>query len=338
MSKHNPLGLTGIGFVEFASPSPAKLEALFRDFGFSRTHAHRREKLDWWRQNSINLLLNHQPGSFGAQFANMHGPSIPSMGWLFEDAARAYREAIRRGARPYEHETPFAAPAIYGIGDSLIHFIEKTAWEDNFVELPQPELVRAKGFLSIDHLTNNVMRGTMNTWVDFYAKIFGFTEVRSFHIRGNATGLQSYALRSPDGSFCIPINEGSEEKSQIEEYLRDYKGAGVQHLAFLSDDLLGSLDQLAGTSITTLDIDDSYYSEAFQRVPTLREDKTRIREHRVLVDGDEHGYLLQIFTPPIIGPIFIELIQRQNHLSFGEGNFGALFRSMERDQERRGVL
>lgn len=338
MNPTNPLGLRGIGFVEFAAPQPAGLKQLLLDFGFSLGHRHRDAAIGWWRQNGINLLLNEQPGSFAAAFAAAHGPSIPAMGWLFEDPQRAFEQAVRRGARPYEGPNPYELPALYGIGESLIYCAEAGHWEQRFERLEVPTIVPDKGFLSIDHLTNNVLRGTMATWVDFYRSIFGFSEVRTFHIRGNATGLRSYALRSPDGSFCIPINEGSEEKSQIEEYLRDYRGPGVQHLAFLTSDLLASLDALRGSSITTLDIDDSYYVEAFQRVPDVREDRERIKQHRVLVDGDPDGYLLQIFTPPIIGPIFIELIQRHNHHSFGEGNFGALFRSMERDQERRGVL
>lgn len=178
----------------------------------------------------------------------------------------------------------------------------------------------------------------MERWARFYKEIFGFTEVRYFDIRGAKTGLVSYALRSPCGSFCIPINEGTEKTSQINEYLDQYRGPGVQHLAFLTDDILASLRALEGTPIEFLSIDDDYYDTVFQRVPGVTEDHEEIRRRNVLVDGDEQGYLLQIFTRNLIGPIFIELIQRKNHLSFGEGNFGALFRSIERDQERRGVL
>jgi len=233
------------------------------------------------------------------------------------------------------------APAIYGIGDSLIHFVEPgdpPGWLAEFRAHDDPALVPDKGFVAIDHLTNNVRQGTMQQWASFYRDVFGFTEVRYFDIRGVKTGLTSYALRSPDGSFCIPINEGSEARSQIEEYLREYDGPGIQHLAFLTHDLLDSLDRLEGSGIETLDIDPSYYDAVFDRVPRVTEDRARIRRHKVLVDGDEDGYLLQIFTKNLIGPIFIELIQRKNHLSFGEGNFGALFRSIERDQERRGAL
>ncbi|MCA9571987.1 MAG: VOC family protein, partial [Myxococcales bacterium] len=183
----------------------------------------------------------------------------------------------------------------------------------------------------------NVPKGGLQAWVDFYQRVFGFTPVRTFDIRGQQTGLTSHALRSPDGSFCIPINEGDESTSQIEEYLREYGGPGIQHLAFLTDDLLDSLDRLDG-AVETLDIDEDYYTHLSERVHGVREDLGRIRAHQVLVDGDDEGYLLQIFTKNLIGPIFFEMIQRRNHASFGEGNFGALFRSIERDQERRGVL
>lgn len=344
MNADNPIGLKGIEFVEFAGPDPGMLERLFLAFGFSKRLRHRDEAVDTFHQNDILFLVNREPGSFAAAFSAQHGPSICSMGWQVEDAKAALAEAVRRGARAYDGPTPFSGvPAIYGIGDSLIHFIERgrgeaPAYLGRFAPHPEPVEVSEKGFLRIDHLTNNVEKGTMQRWSDFYKNVFGFTEVRYFDIRGVKTGLTSYALRDPSGNFCIPINEGSETKSQIEEYLREYRGPGVQHLAFLTADLLDSLDRLRGSGIQTLDIDDAYYAEVFDRVPGVTEDRARIRDHQVLVDGDEHGYLLQIFTKNVIGPIFIEMIQRKRHQGFGEGNFQALFRSIERDQEKRGVL
>lgn len=341
-SPDNPCGLSGIAFVEFASPAPERLDALFRAFGFSRTHRHAARAVDLYRQAGIRFLLDRDPRSFAARFGALHGPSISAMGWKVVDAGAAFHEAVRRGARAYEGPPAYGgAPSVYGIGDSLIHFVEDgdpPPWLAEFAPHDHPLLVPDKGFVAIDHLTNNVHKGTMTKWASFYRDIFGFTEVRYFDIRGVKTGLTSYALRSPDGSFCIPINEGSEERSQIEEYLREYNGPGIQHLAFLTHDLLDSLDRLEGSGIETLDIDPSYYDTVFDRVPNVSEDRERIRRHKVLVDGDEQGYLLQIFTRNLIGPIFIELIQRKNHQSFGEGNFGALFRSIERDQERRGAL
>ncbi len=342
MTQANPIGLNGIDFVEFSGPEPKALEDLFLAFGFSKLRRHREHEITYFRQHDIHFLLNDVPDSFARKFAALHGPSISAMGWRVADARHALDEAIRRGARKYEGETPYdGLEAIYGIGDSLIYFVEEKENPDylsRFENLDHPILVEDKGFLAIDHLTNNVYKGTMEKWSGFYKDVFGFTEVRYFDIRGVKTGLTSYALRSPCGKFCIPINEGNEEKSQIEEYLREYKGPGVQHLAFLTDDLLASLDKLEGSGIETLDIDDDYYDEIYDRVPNVTEDRERIRYHNVLVDGDDDGYLLQIFTKNVIGPIFIEMIQRKNHLSFGEGNFGALFRSIERDQQERGVL
>ncbi|MCA9726488.1 MAG: 4-hydroxyphenylpyruvate dioxygenase [Candidatus Eisenbacteria bacterium] len=334
----NPVGLCGISFVEFAGPDPDALDRLFRSFGFSRIMKHRSQDIVLYRQHDIVFLLNREPSSFAADFARAHGPSIASMGWNVKASDRALTAAVGRGARKYEGPSAFEIPAIYGIGDSLIHFVEGDTYLSAFEPLADPAMVPEKGFLAIDHLTNNVEKGTLPRWSDFYKQVFGFTEVRYFDIRGVVTGLRSYALRSPDGSFCIPINEGSEEKSQIEEYLRKYRGPGIQHLAFLTDDLLASLDALQGSGIETLDIDDEYYETVFDRVPNVTEDRDRIKQHRVLVDGDDDGYLLQIFTKDVVGPIFIEMIQRKNHWSFGEGNFGALFRSIERDQAKRGVL
>lgn len=340
----NPLGLRGIEFTEFCGPTVPQLAEMFWAFGFSILRRHPTRDITYLRQNDIHFLLNAEREGFGARFARAHGPSICSMGWRVADARKAFAGAVARGARPARAEDcdhPY--PAIYGIGDSLIYFIDTfgergTIWERDFVPLEAPRVQPDKGFLAVDHLTNNVAAGQMRQWADFYKNVFGFTEVRYFDIKGVKTGLTSYALRSPDGSFCIPINEPKSDRDQIAEYLHEYNGPGVQHLAFLTADILASLDRLAGSGIQTLDIDDEYYAEVFDRVPGVKEDRARIRAHQVLVDGDADGYLLQLFTKNLIGPIFIEIIQRENNLSFGEGNFGALFRSIEKDQERRGVI
>lgn len=338
----NPLGLRGIEFTEFAGPSVADLERLFLAFGFSKVARVKGKAITHFRQNDIHFLLNAEREGFSAAFVKAHGPAITSMGWRVDDAAFAHAEALRRGARPAEaQDLPY--PAIHGIGDSLIYFIEAfgekgSIYRKDFEPLPEPILQADKGFLAVDHLTNNVYPGTMQQWADFYKNVFGFYEVRYFDIKGMKTGLTSYALRSPDGSFCIPINQPKSDKDQIAEYLDEYKGPGVQHLAFLTKDILASLDAMAGTPIETLDIDEDYYAEVFQRVPGVKEDPKRIQAHKVLVDGNENGYLLQIFTKNVIGPIFIEIIQRENDLGFGEGNFTALFRSIERDQQKRGVI
>jgi 4-hydroxyphenylpyruvate dioxygenase len=344
MTQANPLQLRGIEFTEFCGPSAEHLEKLFWAFGFSKLRRHPSKEISYFRQNDIHFLVNSERQGFSADFAKKHGPSICSMGWRVENAAYALAQAVQRGARAVaDADKDHAYPAVYGIGDSVIYFIEPTGantsiYERDFVALDAPLIQPEKGFLAVDHLTNNVPFGEQQKWASFYKDIFGFTEVRYFDIQGAKTGLTSFALRSPDGSFCIPINQPKNEQDQIAEYLRDYNGPGVQHLAFLTSDILHSLDQLQDSDIETLDIDDDYYQEVFQRVPHVRQDHARIAQHQVLVDGDEDGYLLQIFTKNIIGPIFIEIIQRENNLSFGEGNFGALFRSIEKDQERRGVI
>ncbi|MBB5205872.1 4-hydroxyphenylpyruvate dioxygenase [Inhella inkyongensis] len=348
MSISNPCGLRGIEFTEFCGPDQDYLESLFWAFGFSKLRRHPEKAIHYFRQNDIHFLLNHERGGHSAEFAKRHGPSISAMGWRVDDAQAALAAAVARGAVEVPasmKDHPY--PAIWGIGESLIYFIDvpragqPSLYERDFVALEQPLIQAHKGFTVVDHLTNNVPPGEQDKWARFYKHIFGFTEVRYFDIQGVKTGLTSFALRSPDGSFCIPINQPKDDKDQIAEYLREYKGPGVQHLAFLTDDILASLDALKGPTaspIETLDIDADYYREVFERVPGVREDHARIEQHQVLVDGDESGYLLQIFTKNLIGPIFIEIIQRQNNLGFGEGNFGALFRSLEKDQEKRGVL
>jgi 4-hydroxyphenylpyruvate dioxygenase len=304
--------------------------------------------VDLFQQNQINFLVNNEKGTFSEDFHKKHGPCVSSMGWLVMDAEFAFNEAVKRGAKPagkkdYKFADGSEIPAIYGIGDSLIYFIDMENKKDLYAKMgfekhPKANTVASKGFLTVDHLTNNVEKGTMSTWSDFYKKIFGFHEIKYFDIRGAKTGLLSYALKSPCGTFCIPINEGTEDKSQINEYLREYKGPGVQHIAFLTEDIIKSVSAMRGGPVQTLDIDREYYQEVFTRVPNVTEDHKKLEELDILIDGDDEGYLLQIFTKNIIGPIFIEIIQRKNHHAFGEGNFGALFRSIERDQERRGVL
>ncbi|MBN8540472.1 MAG: 4-hydroxyphenylpyruvate dioxygenase [Deltaproteobacteria bacterium] len=346
---NNPLKMNGIDFVEFSSAEPEKLHRLFLDFGFSKVAKHTDKNIDLYRQAGITFLLNYEKSSWGDKFQKTHGPSISAMGWRFEDSRTAHRLAVSRGAEgvergDYSEEGVGSIPAVKGIGDSLIYFVEPDENGEfsyqryGFKNLQDPILVPEKGFLLIDHLTNNVLNGTMQTWADFYKNVFGFTEVRYFDIKGKKTGLTSFALRSPCGLFCIPINEANEAKSQINEYLEEYNGPGVQHLAFLTKDILFSMRRLEGTSIKMLDIGEDYYDRAFERVRNVREDKEEIRKFNVLVDGDESGYLLQIFTKNLVGPIFIELIQRENHLSFGEGNFQALFESIERDQIKSGRL
>lgn len=344
----NHCGLEGIEFTEFSSPEPEKLHNLFLAFGFSRLMTHKDKNIDYYKQGDIHFLLNKEEKSFAEGFYKNHGPCVSSMGWRVKDSTKAHATAVERGAKSGTEAGDYqdggnTIPSIYGIGDSLIYFMENHSDEKiyermGFVPLEKPDLIEPKGFLAIDHLTNNVYEGTLNTWSDFYKNVFGFQEVRYFDIKGVKTGLVSFALQSPCGSFCIPINEGTEKKSQINEYLEEYHGPGVQHIAFLTNDIVRSLEAMKNTEIETLDIDDEYYQEVFDRVPNVTEDHKKLQDLQILVDGDDDGYLLQIFTKNLVGPIFIEIIQRKNHKSFGEGNFGALFRSIERDQAKRGYL
>ena len=343
----NPVGILGFEFVEFASPQPEALHKLFLGLGFSRVKQHAAMAADYYRQGDIHFIVNKDPTSFAASFAKAHGPCACATGWRVENAEKAFEIAVSRGAKPATKSdytrNGKKVPAIMGVGDSLIYFIDdhKNAarYESlGFKDMAKPDTVASKGFALMDHLTNNVPQGQLMPLADFYKSVFGFEEVRYFDIRGQKTGLLSYALRSPCGSFCIPINEGTEAKSQINEYLREYKGSGIQHIALLTGNMLQTMDAMQGETFDTLDIDADYYNEVFQRVPNVTEDHQRIKDYNLLVDGDDTGYLIQIFSQNVIGPIFFEFIQRRGHMGFGEGNFGALFRAIERDQERRGVL
>lgn len=344
----NPLNLDGIEFVEFASPNPEALHKLFIAFGMSLTHKHKTKKISLYRQNDVSFLLNSEPESFGYHFSKAHGPSACSMGWRVKNQDQAFKTGLERGAKAgsksdFTNADGTPMKALQGIGDSLIYLVDNYSDANRyermgFIPHDKPVIVPSKGFQVVDHLTNNVYLGTMGQISDFYKNVFGFTEVRYFDIRGAKTGLTSYALRSPCGKFCIPINEATEKKSQINEYLDEYKGPGIQHIAFLTNDIIGSLEAMKGTGVNMLDMDEEYYQDIFQKVPNVTEDQKKLRDLNILIDGDDEGYLLQIFTKNVIGPIFFEIIQRKNNLSFGEGNFGALFRSIERDQMKRGYL
>jgi len=343
-SNKNPLNLRGIEFTEFASADTQFMHDVFMDFGFSKLKKYKGKDITYYNQNDIHFLLNAEKSGFSSEFTKTHGPAISSMGWRVDDAEFAKAEAVKRGAKPAE-DGDYPYPAIYGIGDSIIYFIDtyqgdNTIWNNDFDDLSEQTIQQDKGFIVIDHLTNNVYKGTMEKWANFYKDVFGFTEVRYFDIKGVKTALVSYALASPCGTFCIPINEGKgNDKNQIDEYLGLYDGPGVQHIAFRTNDLVASCDALDGSYIETLDIIPEYYDTIWDRVPWVKESKERIKHHQILVDSEaENTYLLQIFTKNLFGPIFIEMIQREGDQGFGEGNFQALFESIEREQEKRGVL
>jgi 4-hydroxyphenylpyruvate dioxygenase len=352
ISPRNPAGTDGFEFVEFAHPEPQALADLFARMGYERVAKHRTKDVTVWRQGDINYLVNAEPGSFAARFVERHGPCAPSMAWRVVDARHAFEHAVSRGAEPYEgDDKTLDVPAIRGIGGSLIYFVDTygekgSAYDAEFEWLgardPKPDGV---GFYYLDHLTHNVRRGNMDTWFRFYADLFNFRQIRFFDIEGKMTGLFSRALTSPCGRIRIPINESADEQSQIEEYLRDYNGEGIQHIAVGTDDIYGATDALAAKGLAFMPPPpETYYEQCDERVPGHGEPLERMRKHGILIDGEgvldggETKVLLQIFSQTVIGPIFFEFIQRKGDDGFGEGNFRALFESIEEDQIRRGVL
>lgn len=343
----NPVGLDGIEFIEFTAAQPRHLASLFTALGLVNTRSQERRDIKLYEHNEVRFMLNCRMNSFARSFYDVHGSGISAMGWRVKSAPAALAAAVKNGARQVARSDYRLdgkdVPAIEGIGGSLIYFID--AYQDKrlyqrlgFENEDSTKVLHDTGFVTIDHLTNNVYQGKLQEWSDFYQRIFGFSEIRYFDIRGEQTGLKSFALRSPCGKFCIPINEGTEEKSQINEFLDEYKGEGVQHIALLTENILDTLRKLQSSSIKMLEMYSEYYDDVFERVPNVREDHAELKNFNVLVDGDEKGYLLQIFTKNVIGPIFFEIIQRENNFSFGEGNFGALFRAIELDQKQRGFL
>ncbi len=342
----NPLALDGIEFVEYASPDPAALEQLFLKCGFVKIGQHKRKNVTLWRQNNVNFIINNEPGTFAAKFAKQHGPSICATGFRCKNASRAFELAVQRGARPIETKndpSSHSFPAIYGIGDSAVYFVDRyrapAHFDDDFRYLVPDRHPKGKGMQVIDHLTNNVPKGEMQKWCDFYTQIFNFHEVRKFDIKGQATGLTSKVMRSPCQKITIPINEPTEGKSQIQEYLDEYHGSGIQHLAMAVSDIQQTVRQMGEAGIQFLDSPpDTYYEAVNGRVPGVTENVDDLKKLSILIDGDETGYLLQIFTKNLVGPIFFEIIQRRGHTGFGEGNFQALFDAIERDQKARGYL
>lgn len=342
----NPLGTKGFAFVEFASPRPQELVALFERFGFQHKGTHKTRNIKLYAQGDVRILVNDQAGTHGAGFAKAHGPSVPSMGWLMADAAQAHKGALARGAENFADTGAKAidAPAITGIGGSLIYFVDSAAWESAFDTAPGYAPKTTAGLQFIDHLTHNVRYGQMDRWFAFYRDIFNFHEIRNFDIKGEQTGLVSYAITSPCGNITIPINESDDAKSQINEYLERYQGEGIQHIALHTADILGSIDYLRGHGQKFLDVPDTYYDAVNSRVSNYAEKIEDLRKRGILIDGEKvdrkaHGeYLLQLFTTDVVGPVFFEIISRKGHHGFGEGNFTALFEAIERDQIKRGYL
>jgi 4-hydroxyphenylpyruvate dioxygenase len=346
----NPLGTDGFEFVEFTAPTRdgvTELHKLFDAMGFSAIGRHRSKDVTLFRQGDINFLVNGTPYSHFQQFAEAHGPSACAMGWRVQDAVGAYEHAVAQKAVPFDSRPgimELRLPAIYGIGNSVIYFTDRygsrTIYDVDFRLFDDvEEHPRGVGLFEIDHLTHNVRRGNMDEWAGFYERIGNFKEIRYFDIEGKVTGLHSRAMSSPCGRIRIPINESADENSQIEEFIREYRGEGIQHIALSTNDIYETVGELREIGVEFMDTPDTYYEKVDERVPNHGEDVEKLRAHRILIDGSiEQGILLQIFTSTVIGPIFFEIIQRKGNQGFGEGNFQALFESIEEDQIRRGVL
>ena len=356
------MGTDGFEFIEYAAPDPAALGGLFETMGFTAVARHRHKKVTLYRQGGVNFIINAEPDSFGQRFARLHGPSICAIAFRVRDAAQAYQRALSLGAWGFDSKSgpmELNIPAIKGIGDSLIYFVDRWRGKNyatpgdigdiSIYDVDFEPIAGAQanplgcGLVFIDHLTHNVHRGRMKEWAEFYERLFNFREVRYFDIEGQLTGLKSKAMTSPCGKIRIPINESSDDKSQIVEYLDEYRGEGIQHVALATDDIYATVRAMKQNGVAFQDTIDTYYDLLEQRLPNHGEDAQELKALRILIDGATHlgapnELLLQIFTRTVVGPIFFEIIQRKGDEGFGEGNFRALFESIELDQIRRGVL
>jgi 4-hydroxyphenylpyruvate dioxygenase len=357
----NPMGTDGFEFIEYAAPDPAALGKLFEQMGFVAIARHRNKNVTLYRQGQVNFIINAEPDSFAQRFACQHGPSICAIAFRVKNATAAYRRALDLGAWGFDSKSgpmELNIPAVKGIGDSLLYFVDRwrgkcganggigdiSIYDVDFQPIagtdPNPP---GAGLSTIDHLTHNVHRGRMKEWAEFYERLFNFREVRYFDIEGKLTGLKSKAMTSPCGKIRIPINESSDDKSQIAEYLDRYHGEGIQHVALGTGNIYATVEALKKNQVAFQDTIETYYDLVDKRLPSHGEMLAELRRLRILIDGATHEgapneLLLQIFTQNLIGPIFFEIIQRKGDEGFGEGNFRALFESIELDQIRRGVL
>ncbi|EKE75122.1 4-hydroxyphenylpyruvate dioxygenase [Gallaecimonas xiamenensis] len=350
---YNPLGTDGFEFVEYTAADAKGIEdlkALFNSLGFAEVAKHKHKDAWLYRQGDINFIVNGQPHSHALEFAKKHGPSVCAMAFRVGDAQKAFEHAVANGAKPYQNPVgpmELNIPAVYGIGESLLFFVdmygEKDIYGVDFQFYPDFKERMARhnaGLFEVDHLTHNVHQGNMAVWANFYERIGNFREIRYFDIEGKLTGLVSKAMTAPCGKIRIPINESSDDKSQIEEFLREYNGEGIQHIALTTDDIYKTVADLKARGTKFMSTPDTYYEKVNERVQGHGEDLAKLKELSILIDGapEKDGILLQIFTDTVIGPVFFEIIQRKGNEGFGEGNFKALFESIEEDQIRRGVL
>ena len=345
----NPMGLDGFEFCEFTAPDLDRMAGQLEQFGFVAASKHRTRDVVRYKQGRINLLLNRIPNAHAADFAAQHGPSASGMAFRVADAKAAFDAAVARGAKPADASRGVLGEgyALEGIGGSMLYLVDRHgdagSLYDDWEAVPgaaEAEAENNVGLDLLDHLTHNVKRGQMRTWSTFYNQIFGFEEQKYFDIKGKATGLFSQAMIAPDKAIRIPLNESQDDKSQIEEFIRDYNGEGIQHLAFTTEDIFETVEKLRARGVKLQDTIETYYELVDKRVPGHGEDLERLKRNRILIDGNvgDEGLLLQIFTEPMFGPIFFEIIQRKGNEGFGNGNFQALYESIELDQIRRGVI
>ena len=345
----NPLGTDGFEFVEFTSPEPEKMAHTFELLGFTAVSKHPTKDVVRFKQGDSNILLNREAHGQAAAFRKEHGPSANGMAFRVKDAKKAFAMAVERGAKPTDAAPGALGSGSYvleGIGGSLLYLVdqygEKGSVYADWTPIPGAEEAAKKndmGLQLLDHLTHNVRRGQMRVWSSFYSDVFNFEEQKYFDIKGKATGLFSQAMIAPDRMIRIPLNESQDDKSQIEEFIRQYNGEGIQHLAFTTPDIFDTVERMKKNGVIFQDTIETYYELVDKRVPGHGEDLARMKKNRILIDGSqEEGLLLQIFTENLFGPIFFEIIQRKGNEGFGNGNFQALFESIELDQIRRGVI
>ena len=351
----NPAGLDGFEFIEFSAPEKGMIEPVLETIGMTKIAKHRSKDVELWRQGDINIITNYEPKSPAWYFSREHGPSACGMAFRVRDAKAAYDHLIEQGAEPVDVPTgpmELRIPAVRGIGSSLIYLVDRygeglSIYDIDFEYLPGVDKNPVgAGFQLIDHLTHNVYGGRMAYWADFYEKLFNFREIRYFDIKGEYTGLTSKAMTAPDGKIRIPLNEeGEGGKGQIEEFLRQYNGEGIQHIALICDDIVACWDRLKVLGVPFMTAPpETYYQMLAERLPGHGQDVQALQSRGILLDGTTEGgeprLLLQIFAEPQVGPVFFEFIQRKGDYKegFGEGNFKALFESIERDQVARGVL
>jgi len=338
--------LNGLDFIEYASPQPEKLEEIFQKLGFVKTAKHNKKDVLLYQQADINFVINREKDSFAEDFMKKRkSPCVCSLAFRVDWSARQVFEWVQsQGKKKVEKDFSHSFPALYGVGGSLIYLVQNyknsAHWKESFSFFDEAPQNSRKDL--IDHLTHNVPTGTMKEWCEFYTELFGFTERRFFDIKGLKTGLLSKVMRSPCDTISIPINEPSPDelgkKSQIQEYLEEYHGAGIQHIAFLTKNIVAEVESLTKRGIDFLDTPLTYYDPLKTRLPQIEESIGDLKDNLILADGDDKNYLLQIFTKNMVGPIFFELIERKGHDGFGEGNFQALFDAIERDQIKRGYL